>query len=54
MFGFAQTLEAAASPITAFLIGPIAQFGIIPSMTDGSLADSIGAGSGRDRTAGWR
>jgi DHA3 family multidrug efflux protein-like MFS transporter len=42
VFGFAQTLETAASPITAFLIGPIAQFWIIPSMTDGFLADTIG------------
>jgi DHA3 family multidrug efflux protein-like MFS transporter len=42
VFGFAQTLETAASPITAFLIGPIAQFWILPSMTDGALAESIG------------
>ena len=51
VFGFAQTLEAAAAPITAFLIGPIAQYGIIPSMTDGSLADTIGSwfGTGPDR-----
>lgn len=32
VFGFAQSIEAAASPITAFLIGPIAQFGLIPYM----------------------
>jgi MFS transporter, DHA3 family, multidrug efflux protein len=51
VFGFAQTLEAAAAPITAFLIGPIAQYGIIPSMTDGALADTIGSwfGTGPDR-----
>ena len=42
MFGFAQSLETAAAPITAFLIGPIAQFWIIPAMTDGALADLIG------------
>ena len=42
VFGFAQSLETAASPITAFLIGPIAQFWVLPSMTDGSLADVIG------------
>ena len=30
VFGFAQTIETAASPITAFLIGPIAQFWIDP------------------------
>jgi DHA3 family multidrug efflux protein-like MFS transporter len=43
VFGFAQTLETAAAPITAFLIGPIAEFWIIPSMTDGALAASIGS-----------
>jgi DHA3 family multidrug efflux protein-like MFS transporter len=42
VFGFAQSLETAAAPVTAFLIGPIAQFWIIPSMTDGALADTIG------------
>ena len=36
VFGFAQSIETAASPITAFLIGPIAQFLVIPSMTDGA------------------
>ena len=51
VFGFAQSLETAASPITAFLIGPIAQFWVLPSMTDGSLADRIGPwfGTGPDR-----
>ena len=51
VFGFAQSLETAASPVTAFLIGPIAQFWVIPSMTDGALADSIGSwfGTGPDR-----
>ena len=43
VFGFGQSLETAASPITAFLIGPIAQFWILPSMTDGSLAELIGS-----------
>jgi DHA3 family multidrug efflux protein-like MFS transporter len=44
-------METAASPITAFLIGPIAQFWVIPSMTDGPLADLIGPwfGTGPDR-----
>ena len=51
VFGFAQTIETAASPITAFLIGPIAQFWVLPSMTDGALADLIGSwfGTGPDR-----
>ncbi len=32
VFGFKQSLEAAAAPITAFAIGPLAQFMIIPYM----------------------
>ena len=32
MFGFAQSVELAASPISAFLIGPIAEFALIPYM----------------------
>ena len=32
VFGLAQSVEAAASPITAFLIGPIAQFWVLPYM----------------------
>ena len=32
VFGFAQSIETAASPITALAIGPIAQFWIIPYM----------------------
>ena len=32
VFGFAQAFEAAAAPVTAFLIAPIAQFWIIPYM----------------------
>lgn len=43
VFGFAQTLETAAAPVTAFLIGPIAEFVVIPSMTDGVLAATIGS-----------
>lgn len=51
VFGFAQTVESAASPITAFLIGPIAQFSVIPFMTDGAGARTIGSwfGTGPDR-----
>jgi len=32
VFGFAQAFEAAAAPVTAFLIAPLAQFWIIPFM----------------------
>ena len=33
VFGFAQSVEQAASPLTAFLISPLAQFFFIPLMT---------------------
>ena len=51
VFGFAQTVETSAAPITAFLIGPIAQFWVLPSMTNGQLADLIGSwfGTGPER-----
>ncbi|UJW86252.1 MFS transporter [Devosia sp. SL43] len=42
VFGFAQSIEQAASPLTAFLIGPLTQFVVIPFMTDGAGADAIG------------
>lgn len=43
VFGFAQSIEQAASPITAFLIGPLAQFTFIPFMTNGAGVDLIGS-----------
>lgn len=51
VFGFAQSLEQAASPITAFMIGPIAQLIFIPFMTTGNGVELIGDwfGTGRDR-----
>ncbi len=51
VFGFAQSVELAASPLTAFLIGPITQLVFIPFMTDGAGADAIGGwfGTGADR-----
>ena len=42
VFGFAQSVEQAASPLTAFLIGPLTQFVVIPFMTDGGGAEAIG------------
>lgn len=42
VFGFAQSVEQAASPLTAFLIGPIAQLIFIPFMTTGQGAELIG------------
>jgi MFS transporter, DHA3 family, multidrug efflux protein len=51
VFGFAQSIEQAASPITAFMIGPIAQFIFIPFMTTGAGVDLLGRwfGTGADR-----
>lgn len=51
VFGFAQSMEMAASPLTAFLIGPLAQFVFIPFMTTGAGVELIGGwfGSGPDR-----
>lgn len=51
VFGFAQSIEQAASPLTAFLIGPYTQFVVIPFMTDGAGAEAIGGwfGTGPDR-----
>jgi DHA3 family multidrug efflux protein-like MFS transporter len=42
VFGFAQSVEQAASPLTAFLIGPLTQFFFIPFMTTGAGVDLIG------------
>jgi DHA3 family multidrug efflux protein-like MFS transporter len=47
VFGFAQSVEMAASPLTAFLIAPLAQFVFIPLMTTGAGADAIGDWYGR-------
>lgn len=43
VFGFAQSVEQAASPLTAFLIAPLTEFFVIPFMTDGKGADWIGS-----------
>jgi MFS transporter, DHA3 family, multidrug efflux protein len=51
VFGFAQSIEMAASPLTTFFIGPIAELIFIPFMTTGVGVDLIGGwfGSGPDR-----
>lgn len=51
VFGFAQSVEQAASPLTAFLIGPIAQIFFIPFMTTGPGVELIGSwfGTGQGR-----
>ncbi len=47
VFGFAQSVEQAASPLTAFLIAPLTQFIFVPFMTDGAGADAVGDWYGR-------
>lgn len=42
VFGFAMTFEAAAAPITAFLIAPLAEFWIIPYMDSPAGEDRWG------------
>ncbi len=42
VFGFAQSVEQAASPLTAFMIGPLTQFVVIPFMITGAGAREIG------------
>lgn len=51
VFGFAQSVEQAASPLTAFFIGPLTQFIFIPFMTTGLGAQSVGGwfGTGTSR-----
>jgi DHA3 family multidrug efflux protein-like MFS transporter len=54
VFGFAQLVENAASPLTAFLMAPLAETVFMPLMTDGRGADWIGGwfGTGPDRGIG--
>ena len=51
VFGFALTVETAASPITAFIIGPVADYWVIPFMDGGAGSQAIGSwfGSGPER-----
>ncbi len=51
VFGFAQLVENAASPLTAFLMAPVAEAVFMPFMTDGRGADWIGGwfGTGPER-----
>ncbi|WKZ35969.1 MAG: MFS transporter [Anaerolineales bacterium] len=51
VFGFAQSVEQSAAPLTTFLIGPIAETFFIPFMTTGAGVGLIGAwfGTGADR-----
>jgi MFS transporter, DHA3 family, multidrug efflux protein len=51
VFGFAQLVENAAAPFTAFLVAPLAESVFMPYMTDGGGADAIGGwfGTGPER-----
>ena len=51
VFGFAQTIENLASPLTSFMIGPLAEVFFIPFMTEGRGVDLIGSwfGTGPER-----
>ena len=51
VFGFAQLVENAAAPVTAILMGPLAERVFMPFMTDGGGADAIGSwfGTGPER-----
>jgi MFS transporter, DHA3 family, multidrug efflux protein len=43
VFGFAQSFETAAMPISAFIVGSLANFIFIPFMTTGAGVDLIGS-----------
>lgn len=43
VFGFAQSVELSAAPLTAFCIGPITDYFFIPFMTTGLGAELIGS-----------
>lgn len=51
VFGLAQSIEQIAAPMISFLIGPITQFIVIPFMTTGAGAHTIGSwyGVGTER-----
>lgn len=42
VFGFAASVESAAAPVSAFIVGPIAQFWLIPFMESSDGQDSLG------------
>ncbi len=42
VFGFGQSLENIASPLTAFFIGPLTQFLVMPWVADGGMTRIVG------------
>jgi DHA3 family multidrug efflux protein-like MFS transporter len=51
VFGFAQSVEQAAAPLTAFVVGPLTQILVIPFMSTGAGARAVGVwyGTGPER-----
>ena len=51
VFGFAQSVEQAAAPLTAFVVGPLTQLFVIPFMSSGAGARAVGSwyGTGPER-----
>uniref|UniRef100_UPI0035CACD7D MFS transporter n=1 Tax=uncultured Sphingomonas sp. TaxID=158754 RepID=UPI0035CACD7D len=51
VFGFAQSVEQIAAPMTSLIVGPLTQFVVIPFMSTGGGARSIGSwyGTGPER-----
>lgn len=51
VFGFAQSLEQCAAPMTSFIVGPLTEFVVIPFMSTGAGARVIGSwyGTGPER-----
>lgn len=42
VFGFAASVESAAAPVSAFIVGPLAQFWLIPFMDSEAGRSSLG------------
>ena len=51
IFGFAQSVEQAAAPLTSVIVGPLTQFVLIPFMSNGGGESAIGKwyGTGPER-----
>ncbi len=52
VFGFAQSVEMSAAPLTTFLIGPVTELFFIPFMTVGAGVDLIGGWFGTGAARG--
>ena len=42
VFGFATSIEIAAAPVTAFLVGPLAEYWLIPYMNSDAGREALG------------